>query len=110
MSPDLEKQLRDALRAVDPPAGFAARVSERTQPRRWQRRWLPMQGQWASAALAASVLATLVLGYGWQMHRERQGQQARQQLIEALRVTGAKLDLAYRGVRDASRPGDDAGA
>jgi len=110
MSADLEKQLRAALRAVEPPAGFAARVSARTQHGRWRRGWLPMQQRWVPTALAASVLAALLLGYGWQTHRERQGLQARQQLIEALRVTGQKLDLAYRGVQEASRPSDDTGA
>jgi len=110
MNSDLEKQLRDALRPIDPPAGFATRVSERTQRRRWPRGRLPMHPHWLPTALAASVLAALVLGYGWQVHRERQGLQARQQLIEALRLTGEKLDLAYRGVRDAARPADDAGA
>jgi hypothetical protein len=46
------------------------------------------------------------------MHEERQqGLEARAQLLEALRVTGEKLDLAYRVVNDESRSAvDDNGA
>jgi sensor domain CHASE-containing protein len=65
------------------------------RPVRWRSvgvrpaRWLPV-------ALAASLILTVVVIHE---HRKReQGLQARQQLIEALRVTGEKLDLAYRAV------------
>jgi len=104
MSDDLEKQLREALRHVDPPPGFAARVSARTQSEQ-RHRWLAARHRWVPATLAASVLLSLLVAYGWQLRHEReQGLAARQQLIEALRLTGEKLDLAYRGVQDASKP------
>jgi len=104
MSDDLEKQLREALRHVDPPPGFAVRVSARTQSEQ-RHRWLPAGYRWVPATLAASVLLSLLVAYGWQLRHEReQGLAARQQLIEALRLTGEKLDLAYRGVQDASKP------
>jgi hypothetical protein len=103
MSDDLEKQLREALRHVDPAPGFAARVSARTHSEQ-RRPWLPQRYRWMTATLAASVLLTLMVAYGWELRREqRQGLAARQQLIEALRLTGEKLDLAYRGVQDASK-------
>jgi len=111
MSPDFENELREALRAVDPEDGFAERVRRRiASETRMRRRWL--SARWAPEALAASVLVAVLGMYGWEQRRERQGLEARQQLIEALRVTGEKLDLAYRGVQDASRPAsaDDAGA
>jgi type VI protein secretion system component VasF len=110
VKPDLEEQLREALRPLEPPAGFAARVAARieNERRQWPR-WQPLR-TWVPAALAASVLASVVLGYGWELRRERQGLEARQQLIEALRLTGEKLDLAYRGVRDASKRADAADA
>lgn len=110
MKPDLEQQLREALRPLEPPGGFAARVAARLESeRRGWPRWQPLR-QWVPAALAASVLASVLLGYGWELRRERQGLQARQQLIEALRVTGEKLDLAYRRVQDASKRTDPADA
>lgn len=109
MNADLEKRLRAALQPVEPPAGFAARVTARIDNQPLQRqRWRRVH-EWTPVALAASVLASLLVGYGWELRRERQGLEARQQLIEALRLTGEKLDLAYRGVRDASErtdPGD----
>jgi hypothetical protein len=103
---DLEKRLRSALRPVEPPPGFSNRVmtrieagerpsSRRLQSARWRiagglpSRWLPL-------ALAASVIIAVVVVH--EHHKREEGLQARQQLIEALRVTGEKLDLAYRAV------------
>ena len=98
---DLEKRLRDSLRPVEPPPGFANRVLARIEggqsgsPQRWRpahwrfTRWVPV-------ALAASVLVAVIVVHEYR--KREQGLQARQQLIEALRVTGEKLDLAYRVV------------
>lgn len=112
MNSDLDKPLREALRAVEPPPGFAERLAARIEREPLRRRdWRPAL-RWAPQALAASVLVAALGVYGWQLQRERQGLEARQQLLEALRVTGQKLDLAYRGVKDAARPATagDAGA
>jgi hypothetical protein len=113
MSDEIEDELRRALRPVDPDEGFADRVmarvrTERTGASRWRRNRLLNFG----AALAASVMLGVVLIHTWQIQRERRGLEARQQLIEALRVTGEKLDIAYRGVNGESEPAppDDAGA
>jgi hypothetical protein len=44
----------------------------------------------------------------WQVRREQEGLEARKQLIEALRLTGEKLDIAYQAVnRKAPEPTDD---
>jgi hypothetical protein len=113
MNFDLERELRAALRKADPADGFAQRVAariEREQPARspWLARSLPR----TAAALAASVLVTFIALYGWQARREQQGLEARRQLLEALRLTDEKLNLAYRGVHDAShpQPANDTGA
>ncbi len=102
---DLEKELRAALRPVEPEDGFAERVRARIdrESRRAPRR-TPPSLLWVPAALAASLLLGLVTVYERELAHERQGLEARRELIEALRVTGAKLDLAYRGVSDASHP------
>jgi hypothetical protein len=108
MSDDLDDQLRKALRPVDPGDRFAqgvvARVAgdRRSQPRAMTFRW-----QWA-AALGAIALGTLAV-HEWQARRT-QGLEARRQLLEALQVTGEKLDVAYRAVNDASRSTQDPGA
>jgi hypothetical protein len=110
---DLEKELRAALRPVDPDDGFAERLRARMDRdgRRAPRR-PPVSLLWLPAALAASLLLCVGVLHERELARQRQGLEARRQLIEALRVTGEKLDLAYRGVSDASRPprAGDAGA
>ena len=107
MSEDLEEQLRQALRAVDPPqdisAIVAARVKAVTHPptAKWRRSWA-----WP-VSLAASLL--LVAGYQYQRHQRQvtAGLEARRQLIEALRVTNEKLDLAFRAVREQNGKPED---
>jgi negative regulator of sigma E activity len=107
MSKDFEQQLRDALRPVDPEEGFEQRVMARVarepvRSRSKVTRWA------ASLALAASVAFAAILGaHQWQERREQQGLEARRQLLEALRVTGEKLDLAYQAVNREARPPDD---
>jgi hypothetical protein len=109
-----EDELRKALRPVDPEEGFADRVMSRVDsaPGLRTRRWLPHRFRKWPAALAASVVIGVALVYAWQLDRERRGAEARRQLIEALHITGQKLDLAYRGVKRESSPGtrDDSGA
>jgi hypothetical protein len=110
---DLEKELRAALRPVDPDEGFAERLRARMdRDRRRAPRRPPASLLWLPAALAASLLLCVGVLHERELARQRQGLEARRQLIEALRVTGEKLDLAYRGVSDASRPprAGDAGA
>jgi hypothetical protein len=101
MSNNLDDELRRALRAVDPGEEFTQRVvssvagdsAQSRRPATARYRWLP-------AALAAALVLGFLITHDWQMRREHQGREARKQLIEALRVTGAKLDLAYRAVND----------
>jgi hypothetical protein len=119
VSPDLDKELegglRAALRPVDPGEDFTARVLAQvgdepqvpagTRPMRirsaqqWRSRrvWLP-------AALAATFVLTVIAAREWQQQQQSQtaGLQARLQVMAALRVTSAKLDLAYRMVNNPS--------
>ena len=112
MSQDIEKELRRTLRAVDPPADFTARVMRALPPRavvtpisaarpamrpsRWARLSAPV-------ALAASLLVAIVLGQHMareQAQREQlAGLEASRKLMQALRVTSQKLDLAYEAVQ-----------
>jgi len=75
---------------------------ERVVPDR-RRRTAP--SWWVGAGLAAALL----IGVGVQHHMRQQreiqaGLEARREVIEALRVTNQKFDLALQGVRDASSP------
>ena len=120
MSEDFENELRRALRRVDPPAGFAERVMRalpdqrptaavtpidvvRTSPRAsfWRRVSTP-------AALAASLLVAVLLGQHMaNEHAEqerRAGLAARQELMQALRLTSQKLDDAYQAVQGTPAP------
>jgi negative regulator of sigma E activity len=64
--------------------------------------------RWVSAALAASVVFAAILGtHEWQERREQAGLEARKQLLEALRLTGEKLDVAYQAVNRESPPTTD---
>jgi negative regulator of sigma E activity len=107
MSKDFEQRLRDALRPVDPEEGFAQRVMARisSEPARTRAK----ASRWAvPLAIAASMAFVAILGtYQWQEHREQQGLEARRQLLEALRLTGEKLDVAYQAVNRDSPPPDD---
>jgi len=108
MSEDFDKQLKNALRPVDPPDGFADRVMSRVErePERRRRQGL----RWLPAALAASMLLGVVVIHDWQARREVEGLEARRQLLEALRVTGQKLDLAYQAVNREPRPAGNDGS
>jgi len=104
MSNNLEVQLRGALRAVDPGEEFAQRVLSRiAHDSTRSRRFAKARYQWFPAALAAAVVLGFLITHDRQMRREQQGLEARKELLEALRVTGAKLDLAYRVVNDEAR-------
>ena len=106
---DLEQQLRDALRPVDPDEGFEQRVMSRIarEPLRPRRRVT----RWMAIGLAASVAFAAIMGTNqWRLHREQQGLEARRQLIEALRVTGEKLDVAYQAVNREAQPATEDGS
>jgi hypothetical protein len=116
---DLDQELRRALRPVDPGDEFTravmARVaaskvtplSSKPARARFGARLLP----WAPAALAASMLVAIFVTHEQQQREEvQQGLQARQELLEALRVTSEKLDIAYQVVHSESDAVTDADA
>ena len=111
-SNDFERRLRAALRPVNPGEGFAAAVLARiaAEPARPARRpRSPAVVSWLAFGLAVSVVLAVLLAHEWQVRRLEQGREARRQLIEALRVTDEKLNLAYRVVnsREGSAPPPD---
>ena len=113
MSNHLDDQLRDALRPVDPGEEFTQHVMLRVAHDKRRSRWsMPAGLQWLSMTLAAAVVLGFLITHDWQVRREQQGLEARKQLLEALRVTGEKLDLAYRVVNDEAHvaAGENSGA
>lgn len=120
MTDELENQLRRALRPVDAPEGFTERLMSRLPrpqaakppvvvsvpiPTRSKPRNFALP-----AALAASLLAAVMLGQhmayeletGRQQRELAEGQAASRELMEALRVTSQKLDMAYQAVNSPS--------
>jgi hypothetical protein len=112
MSKDLEAQMKAALRAVAPSEEFSQKLLARIaaeQPAQIKQRRLGPVGRplawWLSASLAASV----ILGVGVHQHLEEQrllqsGLEARREVLQALRMTSQKLDLAYEAVKSQSTP------
>jgi hypothetical protein len=118
MNDDFENELRQMLRPVEAPDGFAERVmralpakpapatvtvlaSRRAPPPRvslpvWRRFGAPV-------ALAASLLVSVMLGQHVAIERaeraDEAGRAASRELMQALRVTSQKLDLAYQAVK-----------
>jgi hypothetical protein len=98
MNDDLDSQLRAALRPVAPPTDLRDRVlaglpSNRLRPRR--------MGLWWGTGVAASLLLALGVYSHVQSARETAaGLEARREVLQALRVTHQKLDLAYQSVKD----------
>jgi hypothetical protein len=105
MSEDLENTLRKALRPIDPGEEFTARVLARVAGEPPRSRGL-RRVVWLPAALAAGVVLALVAVHVWRVRQEEAGLAARDQVMEALRVTSEKLDLAYRTV-NAPAPAED---
>lgn len=102
MAHDLEEKLRTALRPVDPGEGFAVGVVARIAAgpaRAAPGLRSPAAAGWLTVALAACVVLGLFVAHERQLRRTQQGLEARRQLIEALRVTDEKLELASRAVR-----------
>jgi hypothetical protein len=111
-----EEELTQAMRAVDPPEGFAERIlacarageSPRARVLAMPRHW----PTWASGAIAAAVLAGAFFGEQTHLRHERekaelaqrQAEAAQQQFEAGIRITDETLDharvqLARAGIR-----------
>jgi hypothetical protein len=83
----LERDLHESLRRRHPPADFAARVLARTEePKRRNKLWW----RWLAAA-ALVVLTTGGVAVIRERRRQAEGERAKQELLVAFRITGAKL-------------------
>jgi hypothetical protein len=110
---ELEKSVRAALRPVDPGAAFTRAVMSRVAGAEPRRPRVPLGAwRWLLGAAAASVIAGVLTFHAAHVRQVEQGLQARQQLIQALRLTRDKLDYARRMVNQDASPESqkDAGA
>lgn len=100
---DFERELREQLTAREAPEGFADRVMARVAVRekvRERRRWFRQPvWQWAAVTALAAVVAA---GVRLQHEREqrREGEEARAQVMLALRITGTTLRDVERKINN----------
>ena len=106
---ELDDELRGALRRQEPPAGFAERVLRRAgdgarrtdhgQPRPAFARQRVI-GWAAAAALVAGIAGGVQYNAAKQAREERaRGEAAKAQVVEALRIAGAKLQLVQTKIK-----------
>jgi hypothetical protein len=113
MSNELNDRLRAALRPVDPGERFTQSVLARiaSEPAASRPTVRPMRNAslpWLSAtALATLVALGLMIEHQHKAQHVEAGLEARRQVMEALRVTSEKLDVAYRVVKDKDLPGTE---
>ena len=106
-----EESLREALRRKAAPPGFAARVRDRIRdlPAREKSPWDRFRAFLARPALqwAAAVLCLVMVVSGAFLERQerqrRQGEIARMQVRQALRIASLKLNAARRIVHEVNR-------
>lgn len=107
MNKDIESQMRAALRPVAPSEEFSQKLLtgvalERPRPRRGAGRRQPL-AWWLTASLAASLVLAVGVHQRLQQQRVQQsGLEARREVVEALRMTSQKLNLAYEAVKSQS--------
>ena len=98
---DLEKHLKSALGRKTPPPDFTARVMSAIGRDRRGQKGSPALHRWWRAA-AAVVMFTAIAG-GWTAHQvaqRRAGERARDEVMVALHIAGAKVHYAQQQVHD----------
>jgi len=92
IEPTMEEALRQALRAVDPPPGFAERVVQRAS--RGDVRNSVGNGAWLRWATAAALVLAVSGGlwYRAEERRRTEGEEARRQVLLSLQIAGNKLN------------------
>ena len=102
---EFEQELRQALERRPAPTGLKRRILERRAAERAKRGWLARMfakpkggvqfGMWAKVAATLVIVGILGGGVEWhvkQVEEQRKGEEARQQVLTALRITNHALD------------------
>ncbi|HWB86384.1 MAG TPA: hypothetical protein VG675_19740 [Bryobacteraceae bacterium] len=95
---NLEEELRSALQRQEPSADFARRVLARVNPAP-PRRWVRHAAAWA-------VAAALVITTGIEYYRYRQGEQAKREVLLAVRIAATQWNAVQRKVEKLNGPRD----
>ncbi|HEY3739810.1 MAG TPA: hypothetical protein VGL53_08195 [Bryobacteraceae bacterium] len=95
---NFEQELKNALTRKEPAKWFAERVIRQVEPLGQRPRPSARLRQWASLAVAASLMCGV---FGVVRYEEyRKGQQAKQQLMLALRITARTLDNVGKKLKE----------
>jgi hypothetical protein len=89
----LEQELRQALRRMEPERDFSALPYSRRRVTLWPPSRTMLA--WAAVLVLALLIPLGVTGY---RARQKRGEEARQQLITAMRITGSKLQKSRQMV------------
>jgi hypothetical protein len=92
----LEQELKSALERKQPSPDFAERVRRRTRGDGFRAALWPQR--WLAAAATLLVLAGAGMGY-----REYQGNLAKEQVMLAFRIAGAKVNHIQTQVKERTR-------
>jgi hypothetical protein len=89
---EFERELKQALERVPAPPGMKRRLMERRQAQYAMRRRRRVMW-WQRLAVAAALLCMLAGAWIWRnVEQRREGEEARRQVILALRITGRALN------------------
>jgi hypothetical protein len=81
----LEESLKSALARKEPPEGFAQRVAAKAA------RPAPASGAWVPQRwIAAAAVVVMAVG-GGVAYRQHQGEMAKEQVMQAMKITAVKL-------------------
>jgi len=90
----MDNELRDALRRVEPPDGFAERVMKRAAGQTSRLRDVPSLRRDRLSMLAAAAALVIAIGGGFWYRaeeRRREGEEAKRQVLQSLSIAGSKL-------------------
>ena len=103
---EFERELKDAMVRRPAPPGLKRRIVQRRSARRTERHHTTMIW-WQRVAASLVAGAVLAGGFGWrQMEERRKGEEAKQQLITALRITNQVLNNMNRKLVEHDRSDD----
>ncbi len=89
----LEESLKSALARKEPPGGFAQRVAARAAAPPRAAAWVPQR--W----IAAAAVVVMAVG-GGMAYRQHQGEMAKEQVMQAMKITAVKLHRIQAHVQE----------
>ena len=107
---EFEIELKQALERRPAPPGLKRRLLVQRAARTRQREARSSLVLWQRLAASVVLVAALAGGLGWRRHEEeqRKGEQARQQVLTALRITSHALDHAQAQLAAHDRDSENA--